>query len=78
MKPGQKESITFIINAGDLASFDTKSASWLAEAGTYSVKIGASSADIKQSADFRLKKNLIVERNHNVLVHQVPIPDFTR
>jgi beta-glucosidase len=78
LKAGQKESITFIINANDLTSFDTQSASWIAEAGTYSVKIGASSADIRQSADFRLKKNLIVEKGHNVLVPQVPIPDFTK
>lgn len=78
LKPGQKESVKFIINAGDLTSFDTKSASWIAEAGTYVVKIGASSADIKQSADFRLKKNIIVGKEHNVLVPQVAIPDFTK
>ncbi|MEO6813697.1 MAG: hypothetical protein ABI172_07175 [Ginsengibacter sp.] len=48
------------------------------EAGKYFVKIGASSTDIKQSADFQLKKDLVVEKDHNVLVPQVTIPESTK
>ncbi|HSN07897.1 MAG TPA: hypothetical protein VLS85_02610, partial [Hanamia sp.] len=62
----------------DLSSFDTKSASWIAEAGKYTVKIGASSTDIKQKADFQLKKDLMVEKDENVLKPQVEIPDFSK
>jgi beta-glucosidase len=76
LKPGQTVSLKFTIDPKDLASFDTKSASWVAEAGTYTVKIGASSTDIKQSADFNLKKDLMVEKDHNVLKPQVEIPEF--
>ncbi len=71
-------SLRFIIDPKDLASFDTKSASWIAEAGTYTVKIGASCNDIKQSADFNLKKDLILEKDHNVLKPQVEIPEFKK
>jgi len=78
LKPGQTVSLKFTIDPKDLASFDTKSASWIAEAGTYTVKIGASSTDIKQSADFTLKKDLVVEKDHNVLKPKVEIPEFEK
>jgi beta-glucosidase len=78
LKPGQSQTVTFTITPKDLASFDTKSASWIAEAGSYTVKIGASSTDIKQKADFQLKKDLMVEKDENVLKPQVMIPDFTK
>ena len=78
LKPGETQILQFVINANDLSSFDTKSASWIAEGGKYSVKMGASSTDIKQSANFQLKKDLVVEKDHNVLVPQVSIPEFTK
>jgi len=78
LKHGQTVALKFIIDPKGLASFDTKSASWIAESGSYTVKIGASSLDIKQSANFQLKKDLIVEKDHNVLVPKVEIPEFTK
>jgi beta-glucosidase len=78
LKPGETETIHFTIDPKDLSSFDTKSASWIAEAGNYTVKIGASSTDIKQSADFQLKKDLVVEKDHNVLTPKVEIPEFEK
>ncbi|HXR85138.1 MAG TPA: glycoside hydrolase family 3 C-terminal domain-containing protein [Hanamia sp.] len=78
LNPGETETIRFTIEPKDLASFDTKSASWIAEAGNYTVKIGASSTDIKLSADFQLKKDLVVEKDHNVLAPKVDIPEFTK
>lgn len=78
LKPGETQKITFTIDARDLSSFDTKSASWIAEAGTYTVKIGASSTDIKQSTRFNLQKDLTVEKDENVLQPQVTIPDFSK
>jgi beta-glucosidase len=44
--------VSFTLTARDLASFDEASSSWLAEAGTYTVKVGASSEDIRQTATF--------------------------
>ncbi|MEO5908435.1 MAG: glycoside hydrolase family 3 C-terminal domain-containing protein, partial [Ginsengibacter sp.] len=78
LKPGQTVALRFTIDPKDLASFDTQSASWIAEAGTYTVKIGASSTDIKQSADFNLKKDLVVEKDHHVLDPKVEIPEFRK
>jgi beta-glucosidase len=45
----------------DLASFVTAQSSWIAEAGTYKISIGASSLDVKQSAEFQLNQNIIVK-----------------
>jgi beta-glucosidase len=53
LKPGESETLTFALGLRDLASFDEASLSWMAEAGTYTVKIGASSEDIRQTATFR-------------------------
>ena len=47
LQPGKSQTITFTLTPEDLASFDTNSSSWVAEAGKYTVKIGASSLDIK-------------------------------
>jgi beta-glucosidase len=56
LAPGESQALTFTLGARDLASFDEASSSWVAEAGTYTVKIGASSEDIRQSATFTKAK----------------------
>jgi beta-glucosidase len=52
LAPGEAQTLSFTLIPLDLASFDAASSSWLAEAGTYTVKIGASSEDIRQTATF--------------------------
>lgn len=76
LNPGESETIMFTINAADLASFDTNSTSWIAEAGTYTVKVGASSLDIKSKASFTLAKDIVTEKVHKVIVPQVEIKEF--
>jgi beta-glucosidase len=77
LQPGKSQTVQFTILPADLASFDTNSTSWIADAGKYVVKIGASSEDIKQNADFTLAKSIIVEKDHKVLVPQTDITEFT-
>lgn len=76
LKPGESETIKFTINPEDLASFNTERTSWIADAGKYTVKIGASSNDIKQSTNFNLSKEIVVEKDHKVLAPQVDIKEF--
>ena len=64
---GQSETLDFILKPRDLVSFDTDSSSWIAEAGTYVIKIGASSRDIKGTASFELEKELIVKQENKAL-----------
>ena len=60
LKPGESQIITMELKSEDLASFVTAHSSWIAEAGTYKVAIGASSLNVKQSAEFQLNKDIIV------------------
>ena len=76
LQPGKSQTISFTLTASDLASFDTKLTAWVADAGKYTVKIGASSNDIKQTANFNLPKSIVVEKDHKVLVPQVDINEL--
>ena len=61
LKPGESQQITFVITSRNLASFNTEASSWVADAGTYSVKIGASSKDFRQTATFKLAKSMLAD-----------------
>ena len=76
LKPGEAETITFAITAAELASFDTQSTSWVAEAGTYTVKVGASSEDIKQISTFTVAHDIVTEKDNKVIVPQVAISEL--
>jgi beta-glucosidase len=67
LKPGESQSIHFTISKRNLASFDTKMSAWVADAGGYTVKIGASANDIRQKATFKLPVKLVVEKVHKAL-----------
>ncbi|MEI2358978.1 glycoside hydrolase family 3 N-terminal domain-containing protein [Priestia megaterium] len=71
LKPGKKENVKFELDAKDLASFDENLSAWVVEKGTYKVKIGASSANIKGTATFKVDKDIIVERVSDVLEPQI-------
>jgi beta-glucosidase len=62
LKPGQSQTLSFVLNPLDLASFDTASSSWVAEAGEYTVKAAASSKDVKQKGTFTLDSELTVKK----------------
>jgi len=58
LKPGESQTVSFSIETKDFASFNEATSTWIAEAGDYSLKIGASSSDIKQTASFKIAKEL--------------------
>ena len=68
LKPGERQLLTFTLLPKDLASFDPASSSWVAEAGDYSLKVGASSRDLRASAAFALPKPIVVEKANRVLI----------
>jgi beta-glucosidase len=76
LQPGRKTTLQFTIEAKDLASFNTESSSWIADAGTYTVKFGASSANIRQTGSFRLGKDIVVEKCNKVLIPQAKINEL--
>lgn len=73
---GEAQTLTFTITAKDLASFNTQQAAWIADAGTYTLKVAASATDVKQSAIFNLAKDIIVEKVSHQLVPKVVINEI--
>jgi beta-glucosidase len=68
LKPGESQVLSFDISKMDLASFNSGVSSWTAEKGTYTVKIGASSKEIKQTATFTARNDLIVKKESSSLL----------
>ena len=67
LAPGESETLSFTIKTADLASFDEASSGWIVEAGTYIVKVGASSAKILQTAEFSIASDMQAGTVSNVL-----------
>jgi len=58
LNPGESQALSFTVETKDFASFDEASSSWIAEAGNYSLKVGASSLNIKQTVTFKIASEL--------------------
>lgn len=78
LQPGKSQTLRFVIKPSDLASFDTKTSSWIAEAGEYSVRIGASSINIKQTKTFKLSNELVTGKTSKALSPQVEINELKK
>jgi beta-glucosidase len=76
LKSSESQTIAFTLNPKDLASFNTAQSAWVADAGNYTVKIGASSEDIKLTKSFTLGKEILVEKVNRVLIPQVPVDEL--
>jgi beta-glucosidase len=78
LRPGKKENLKFELNAKDIASFDEELSAWVIEKGTYEVKVGASSAKIKETATFKIDKDILVEEVNDVLEPKVQIDRLSK
>jgi beta-glucosidase len=78
LQPGESQTLIFEIDPGDLASYDPQQEAWVAESGSYTVSIGASSKDIRQTGKFTLAKDLVVEKDEKALTPQVSIGELKR
>jgi beta-glucosidase len=65
-----------VIDARNLASFDPSVSTWIADAGAYTVKIGSSSRDIRQSASFTLAKDVKVKKENVALTPKQKISEL--
>lgn len=78
LQPKESQTLSFTLTAKDLESFDTGKSEWIAENGTYTVKVGASSTDIKKTEKFDLPKTIVIEKVHDVLKPQVAINELKK
>lgn len=56
---GETETVKMTIAVEDLASFDEASSSWVVDEGTYKINIGASSRDIRSTADVNVQATTV-------------------
>ncbi|MCL6218180.1 beta-glucosidase [Zunongwangia pacifica] len=73
LKPGKSQQLKFTLKARDLASFVNEKSAWMAEKGTYTVKIGASSLDIQLTEDFSVENDITVEKVNPAFPLDVPM-----
>jgi beta-glucosidase len=76
LSPGESQTIQIVLDASSLASFNTSLTRWVADAGTYKVKIGASAEDIRLTKDFSLGSEIQLQKLNKVLVPQVEIKEI--
>lgn len=77
LKPNESQTIKFKIGASSLSSFDSNQSAWIAEAGMYKIKIGASSTDIKAEKTFTLKKEILARKVGKALVPKIKINELS-
>jgi beta-glucosidase len=78
LQPGESQTLTLQLTARNLSSFNTATSSWIADAGKYEVLVGASSADIKLTGSFNLKKAIVSEKVNNVLGPKEAIKELSK
>jgi beta-glucosidase len=76
LQPNESQMLTFNLTAADLASFNPALSAWIADAGTYTVKIGNSVLDIKDKATFTLAKSQELAKTHRILLPQKQIKEL--
>jgi len=68
LQPGESQKLSFTIEAKDFASFSEANSSWIAEAGQYDLRVGASSLAIKAHETFNIEEDLVLGIVSKVLV----------
>lgn len=76
LKPGQSQQVSFELTPAELASFDTDRTAWVADAGNYVVKAGASSFDIRQTGTISLNKEVLTQQCNKVLAPKTEIKEL--
>jgi len=76
LKPGESQTIRLSLDASSLASFDTELTRFVADAGTYQVKIGGSAEQILLKKEFTLGQKILLPQLNKVLVPQVEIKEL--
>ena len=76
LAPGESQTLTIAVDAYTLASFNEAASAWETAAGTYKVMIGANAADIRGTADYKVKKAQSWKAN-NVLAPVKPVNELS-
>ena len=64
LQAGEKQTLHFALEPMDLSSFDSDRSSWVAEQGNYTIYLGASSQDIRKTANVTRKQERMLDKVH--------------
>jgi beta-glucosidase len=78
LQPGERQQLSFDLDAHALASFRSGISAWVADKGEYQVRIGASSKAILQKASFTVPNEIIVEKVHDVMYPNFAMEELSR
>ncbi len=78
LQPGESQQLSFELDARSLASFQSGVSAWVADAGDYEIRIGASSKDIRLKSTFKLDKEIVVEKVNDVLYPNFYMKELSR
>ena len=76
LAPGASGTVTFHLSAADVASFDASASAWVADAGTYTVRVASSSSAEGLHETFTLDKRVVVEQSRHLLVPVAPLAEL--
>lgn len=76
LQPGEVQTLSFSLDGRKLASFDPSVSTWIAEAGKYEVKIGASSENIPLTGTFTVSKDIPVKKESVSLKPVTPVAEI--
>lgn len=65
LAPGEKETVTIAFPIRDLASYHSKRAAWVLEAGVYTVRVGNSSQAAQAAGTLFLEEEIVTEKLHS-------------
>ena len=60
LEPGESKGVTFTLSSRDFAYYDDFHHEWVVDSGTYTIKVGASSDDIRLCVDLEIESNQVV------------------
>jgi beta-glucosidase len=76
LSPGASQTIAFRLSAADLASFDSAASAWVADAGTYTVRVANSSVAEGVHGTFVLPRRVIAERTRHLVAPTASIAEL--
>ena len=76
LAPGESQTLTIAVDTYTMASFNEATSAWETAAGTYKVMFGANAADIRATADYKLKKAAEWKTN-NAMAPAQPINEIS-
>lgn len=76
LAPGASETVTFRLTPADLASYDTSASAWVADAGTYTVRVANAASAEGSRSTFALPQRVVVERTRHLVVPTSPVAEL--